>query len=171
MEYFLVEVKKAFWIYPLKAQITMRGDLVEGIFKKNVKVLKKLKNAELEKEFRTEVKYKLSKEENTDVDTNENNDAEATDTQVEQSGDLPPAGEAESTEDTNTTDNADSDAGDENTDAEAGTLTNENNDVVVYEDMPTEELLRIANETYKLNKPANTGRANLLKSLNDLKNA
>lgn len=55
MKYFLVEVKKAFGIYPMKAQVVMREKLVKGIFSKNVKVIREVEAEEM----RTVVKYNV----------------------------------------------------------------------------------------------------------------
>lgn len=187
MKYFLVEVKKEFGIYPLKAQMVMRGKLAKGLYADNVKIIKELKPDEIEKEYSTNVKYRIEKTEDAETDeTDETQTAGDAGTNETPENDVTPTEEVKTTpEAQNGTENVETtETAPENTenlddvlagagaqDANAGTLQTESGDEVAYEDMPTEKLLEIANDTYKLNKPVNTGRENLLNSLNAIKNA
>lgn len=182
MKYFLVEVKKAFGIYPLKAQMVMREKLVKWIFAKKIKVIRELKESELKKEFATNVKYTLEetkREKTKNLGTVENIETKDVVTDVV---------------DTNTTEDTITDAKDENTATDEVITDNvdeavvendvvtekveetvETDEVIVpvednedFEDKTTEELLKICNETYKMNKPVNTGRPNLLASLKEI---
>lgn len=206
MKYYLVEVKKAFGIYPLKAQINMREKLAKWIFAKNIKILKELKGSDLKKEFATTVKYNIEapkkKKAPGSIEDNKNtpnpdlikevikkiNAVETIEELNEFNSESPEYKEAIDAKrveleniDANNNDNGNDDTngteGGENAggDEKEGTddTNTDGNDVkttdgVDFEDMTTEELLQICNETYKMNKPANTGRPNLLASLKEI---
>lgn len=202
MKYYLVEVKKAFGIYPLKAQINMREKLAKGIFAKNIKIIKELKGSDLKKEFATTVKYNIDapkkKKAPGSIEDNKNtpnpdlikeviekiNAVETIEALNEFNSETPEYKEAidakrvelentntdgddKGTNDTNTSWDDKNTAGDEKTGTE-DVKTDNTGDDEDFEDKTTEELLEICNTTYKMNKPANTGRPNLLASLKEI---
>lgn len=161
MKYFLVEVKKAFGIYPMKAQITMREKLVNGIFKNYVKVIKELSAEEVEGLYKTEVKYRVEK--NDSKETSEN---DAQDVENNEDIQTPTEDVKDETEDTQDVENVESEnTPDSSEDETPKSEENDAQDEVELEDMETAALLELANTKYNLNKPTNTGRANLIASI------
>lgn len=161
MKYFLVEVKKAFGIYPMKAQITMREKLVKGIFNDYVKIIKELSAEEVEGLYKTEVKYRVEK--NDPKETSENYAEE-----VENIEDIQtPAEDVKNeTEDTQDVENVEAEkTADSSEDETPKSEEKDAEDEVELEDMETAALLDLANTKYNLNKPTNTGRANLIASI------
>jgi len=191
MKYFLVEVTKAFAVYPLKAQLTMREKLVKWMFKKNVKVIREVK----EEEMKTVIKYEVTnikrkKVEETDTNiTNENivkevlekiNNCETLEALNEFNDETPEYKEAieakriELTPDTAETTPEWTETGsevitegsEENTPDTAENTTNTENtpESDGLDAMEQPELLQKALDL-GLNKPANTGKENLILSI------
>ena len=147
--YYLVKVKKPFGIYSVGAELTMREKLFKGIYKDKVAEIKKLSADELAK-YNPQIKYRVEKietegaEKSTEVEGNI----------IEQDGEPETEG-AEIIE------------GSENSETTDIIENSETDTEVELEELATEELLKLANETYKLNKPSNTGRPNLIASITE----
>lgn len=160
--YYLVKVIKPFGIYGVGAELTMREKFVNGLYKDKIEEIKKLSKKELAK-YNPQIKYK--------VETTEKEGAEKTITEDPKTGETEtetPATEVETTETTEVAGNVIGQDGEPETEDETEeNKTSETETEVELEELATEELLKLANETYKLNKPSNTGRPNLIASITE----
>lgn len=145
MKYLLVEVTKAFGIYPMKSQIVMRKNLAEKIFKDKIKVIKELTEKEALDSQTTTVKYKVEepKKEKKELTTDPKDEDKNI---IAQDGEIVEDEEENDPEETQT------------------------EEEIALEDMETSDLLNMARNEYKLNKPDNTGRANLIASITEARN-
>ena len=162
--YYLVKVIKPFGIYGVGVELTMREKFVNGLYKDNIEEIKKLSKKELAK-YNPQIKYKVETIEKEGAEKTITEDPTAGETEIETT-----ATEVETIETTEVAGNVIGQDGEPETEDETEenkTSETETDTEVELEELATEELLKLANETYKLNKPSNTGRPNLIASITE----